>query len=168
MAEFQEELGFPPAPKLDVFGKLDPSKATAAELRGQEVVFGKGQCGTCHAAPYYTDNLMHDLKTERGGHAGAGDAAHVLDDAMDRSVLVERPMSPRCNRRSTCSESGASVPRPRRPHGRRVSRRIDPISLSAKPLCQGDPGAMGLSRMPMARSRRMTAAPWTRSRSRIR
>ena len=65
MAEFQEELGFPPAPKLDVFGKLDPSKATAAELRGQEIFFGKGQCGTCHTAPYYTDNLMHDLKTER-------------------------------------------------------------------------------------------------------
>jgi cytochrome c peroxidase len=65
MAEFQEELGFPPAPKLDVFGKLDPSKATPAELRGQEVFFGKGQCGTCHAAPYYTDNLMHDLKIDR-------------------------------------------------------------------------------------------------------
>jgi cytochrome c peroxidase len=65
MAEFQEELGFPPAPKLDVFGKLDPSKATPAELRGQEIFFGKGQCGTCHTAPYYTDNLMHDLKTER-------------------------------------------------------------------------------------------------------
>src|SRR5258708_10472755 len=44
---------------------LDPSKATAAELRGQEIFFGKGQCGTCHTAPYYTDNLMHDLKTER-------------------------------------------------------------------------------------------------------
>jgi cytochrome c peroxidase len=65
MAEFQEELGYPPAPKLDVFGKLDPSKATQAELRGQEIFFGKGQCGACHAAPYYTDNLMHDLKTER-------------------------------------------------------------------------------------------------------
>ena len=65
MAEFQEELGFPPAPKLNVFGKLDPSKATPAELRGQDIFFGKGQCGTCHAAPYYTDNLMHDLKTER-------------------------------------------------------------------------------------------------------
>jgi cytochrome c peroxidase len=65
MAEFQEELGFPPAPKLNVFGKLDPSKATAAELRGQDVFFGKGQCGVCHPAPYYTDNLMHDLKTER-------------------------------------------------------------------------------------------------------
>jgi cytochrome c peroxidase len=82
MAEFQEELGFPPAPKLDVFGKLDPSKATAAELRGQDVFFGKGQCATCHTPPYYTDNLMHDLKTERfykpvtinGMHA-AGDGA---------------------------------------------------------------------------------------------
>jgi hypothetical protein len=29
------------------------------------IFFGKGQCGTCHAAPYYTDNLMHDLKIER-------------------------------------------------------------------------------------------------------
>src|SRR5712675_2056426 len=65
MAEFQEELGFPPAPKLDVFGRLDPSKATPAELRGQEIFFGKGQCGTCHADTYYTDNLMHDLKIER-------------------------------------------------------------------------------------------------------
>ncbi|MEA2910229.1 MAG: hypothetical protein QOJ15_2310, partial [Bradyrhizobium sp.] len=65
MAEFQEELGFPPAPKLDVFGKLDPSKATAAELRGQGIFFGKGRCDACHAAPLYTDNLMHDLKTER-------------------------------------------------------------------------------------------------------
>src|SRR5262249_34066015 len=29
------------------------------------------------------------------------------------------------------------------------SRRIDPISLSAKPFSQGEPEAMGLSRMPM-------------------
>ena len=65
MAEFQEMLGFPPAPKLDVLGKLDPNKASPAELRGQEIFFGKGQCGACHAAPYYTDNLMHDLKIER-------------------------------------------------------------------------------------------------------
>src|SRR5215467_3777374 len=37
------------------------------------------------------------------------------------------------------------------------SRRIDPINLSAKPFCQGEPGAMGLSRMPIALSRRMAA-----------
>jgi cytochrome c peroxidase len=65
MAEFQEELNFPPAPKLDIFGKLDPKKATAAELRGQEVFFGKGQCASCHNPPYYTDNLTHDLQTQR-------------------------------------------------------------------------------------------------------
>ena len=65
MAEFQELLDFPPAPKLTVLGKLDAKKATEAELRGQELFFGKAQCATCHPAPYYTDNLMHNLKTER-------------------------------------------------------------------------------------------------------
>lgn len=65
MAEFQELLDFPPAPKLDVFGRLDPAKATPAELRGQAVFAGKGKCMTCHAPPYYTDNLMHNLRTER-------------------------------------------------------------------------------------------------------
>jgi cytochrome c peroxidase len=65
MAEFQELLDFPPAPKLDVFGKLDPKRATAAEVYGQAVFFGKGQCATCHMPPYYTDNLMHNLRSER-------------------------------------------------------------------------------------------------------
>jgi hypothetical protein len=39
------------------------------------------------------------------------------------------------------------------------SRRIDPISRSTTPFCQGEAGAIGLSRMPMARSRRVTIAP---------
>ncbi len=65
MAEFESILDFPPAPKLTVLGTLDPAKATPSELRGQAVFFGKGQCGVCHPAPYYTDNLMHNLRTER-------------------------------------------------------------------------------------------------------
>jgi cytochrome c peroxidase len=65
MAEFQALLDFPPAPKLDVFGKLISAKASESEMRGQEVFFGKGQCASCHAPPYYTDNLMHNLKVER-------------------------------------------------------------------------------------------------------
>jgi cytochrome c peroxidase len=65
MAEFQELLDFPPAPKLDVFGKLIPEKATEAELRGEELFSGKAKCASCHQAPYYTDNLMHNLKVER-------------------------------------------------------------------------------------------------------
>lgn len=80
MAEFQELLDFPPAPKLNVMGRLDQSKASEAELRGEQLFFGKAQCGVCHPAPYYTDNLMHNLKTERffkpqehGGRMAAAD-----------------------------------------------------------------------------------------------
>jgi cytochrome c peroxidase len=65
MAEFEALLDFPPAPKLTVLGKLDPAKATEAELRGEKLFTGKAQCATCHPAPYYTDNLMHNLRTER-------------------------------------------------------------------------------------------------------
>ena len=65
MAEFQALLDFPPAPKLNIYGKLDASKATEAELRGQALFFGKSNCSICHPAPYYTDNLMHNMKVER-------------------------------------------------------------------------------------------------------
>jgi cytochrome c peroxidase len=66
MAEFQALLDFPPAPKLSVVdGKLDPAQASEAEARGQALFFGKAQCATCHPAPYYTDNTMHNLRTER-------------------------------------------------------------------------------------------------------
>lgn len=65
MAEFQSLLDFPPAPKLDVFGKLDAAKASEAEVRGQTLFFGKAQCATCHPPPYYTDNSMHNLRVER-------------------------------------------------------------------------------------------------------
>jgi cytochrome c peroxidase len=66
MAEFQELLGFPPAP-LGLDGKLDKRKfaADSDEMKGQALFFGKAQCSTCHPAPYYTDNLMHDLQVER-------------------------------------------------------------------------------------------------------
>jgi cytochrome c peroxidase len=65
MAELEALLDFPPAPKLGIDGKLDPTKATPAEMRGQVVFFGKAQCAPCHQPPYYTDNLMHNLRTER-------------------------------------------------------------------------------------------------------
>ena len=65
MSEFQEILDFPPAPKLGWDGKLDPALATPAEMRGQEVFFGKGQCSSCHQPPYYTDNTMHNLQANR-------------------------------------------------------------------------------------------------------
>lgn len=67
MAEVQALLDFPPAPALGWDGKLDPEKfaADSSEMKGQELFFGKAKCSVCHPAPYYTDNLMHDLKVER-------------------------------------------------------------------------------------------------------
>lgn len=65
MAEFEDLLDFPPAPKLNVLGRLDPAKATDAEKRGEQIFNGKGQCAICHVPPYYTDNLMHNLQVER-------------------------------------------------------------------------------------------------------
>jgi cytochrome c peroxidase len=80
MAEFQDLLDFPPAPKLDIFGKLDQKKATDSEKRGEAIFNTKAKCATCHPAPYYTDNTMHNLKTERFykpvtvlNHTAAGD-----------------------------------------------------------------------------------------------
>jgi cytochrome c peroxidase len=65
MAQMQNIFDFPPAPKLNVFGQLDPEKATRLELEGEKVFFGQGRCAACHPAPFYLDDKMHDLKVER-------------------------------------------------------------------------------------------------------
>lgn len=66
MAQLQNMLDFPPAPKLNpITGRLDPQKATEGELRGEELFFGKAQCALCHPAPFYLDDKMHDLQLER-------------------------------------------------------------------------------------------------------
>jgi cytochrome c peroxidase len=41
MAEFQSILDFPPAPKLNLYGKLDRDEAAESELRGEALFFGK-------------------------------------------------------------------------------------------------------------------------------
>ncbi len=65
MERFQVMLDFPPAPKLDPLGRLDPSLATEGERRGEAIFNGKGRCAACHPAPIYMDNMMHDLHLER-------------------------------------------------------------------------------------------------------
>jgi len=65
MAQMQNILDFPPAPKLDPFGKLLPEQATEQELRGQQVFYGKGRCSECHSGPAFMDDKMHDLHLER-------------------------------------------------------------------------------------------------------
>lgn len=65
MAQMQNMLDFPPAPKLGPDGRLDPNKANKAELAGEKVFFEKGKCGSCHFGPAFLDHQMHDLHLER-------------------------------------------------------------------------------------------------------
>jgi cytochrome c peroxidase len=65
MAQAQNMFDFPPAPKLDVFGRPNPKLATESESRGEKIFFGKGRCAECHPAPFYLDQQMHDLHLER-------------------------------------------------------------------------------------------------------
>ncbi|ACB73633.1 hypothetical protein [Opitutus terrae] len=65
MAQMQNMLDFPPAPKLDPIGRLIKAKATEKELRGEAVFHGKAQCASCHSGPTFMDHQMHDLQLER-------------------------------------------------------------------------------------------------------
>ena len=65
MAQFQNMLDFPPAPKLTFEGRLDPAMTTESEARGEKIFFGKGKCATCHVPPAFLDHQMHDLHLER-------------------------------------------------------------------------------------------------------
>jgi cytochrome c peroxidase len=66
MAQMQNIIDFPPAPKLDPTGHLDPRKASPKELAGETVFGGKGHCAECHIPQTaFMDNNMHDLKLER-------------------------------------------------------------------------------------------------------
>ncbi len=66
MAQMQNMLDFPPAPKLDSTGRLIPEKATRMELLGEQVFNGKARCSQCHIPEMsFMDHQMHDLKLER-------------------------------------------------------------------------------------------------------
>jgi cytochrome c peroxidase len=66
MGDFNAIIDFPPAPKLDILGRLLPSEATEEELRGEALFNGKALCSVCHPpAQQFTDNAMHDLRVER-------------------------------------------------------------------------------------------------------
>jgi cytochrome c peroxidase len=65
MGDFNSIIDLPPAPKLTPLMRLDPGLATQAELRGEALFHGKGQCSACHYGPSFVDDAMHDLRIER-------------------------------------------------------------------------------------------------------
>jgi cytochrome c peroxidase len=85
MAQMQNMVDFPPAPKLDPFNRLDPALATEQELAGERVFFGKGRCAECHVAQTaFMDNNMQDLKLERFYEVGT-----VVNDMV---ILPDSPI----------------------------------------------------------------------------
>jgi cytochrome c peroxidase len=90
MAQMQNMIGFPPAPKLRPDGTLDPAKATPQELAGEKVFMGKGKCADCHAPRQdFLDHQMHDLMTERFHKTGivAGDQIVLPDGPIKTFTL---------------------------------------------------------------------------------
>lgn len=73
MAQIQNMIDFPPAPKLDpMTGRLDRARASQQEIAGEELFFGKARCVSCHQPPAYTDHMLHDLFLERFGAEADG------------------------------------------------------------------------------------------------
>src|SRR5262249_19162599 len=71
MAGFNTIIDFPPRPQFKRFGRLCPAKTRQKKLRGERLFFGKANCASCHAPPYYIDNEMHDLRVEEFYHGRA-------------------------------------------------------------------------------------------------
>lgn len=65
MGDFNAILDFAPAPKLTPLMKLDRTKASETELRGEVLFHGKAKCVACHSGPAFVDDYMHDLQVER-------------------------------------------------------------------------------------------------------
>ena len=103
MAEFMAILDFPPAPKLDVFGKLDPKKATASEMRGQKVFFEQGPLR--RMPPRAVLHRQHDA---RPAHRAVLQAARCTTAAWP--AATGRSRRSRCGasrtRRRTCTTGG--------------------------------------------------------------
>ena len=82
MAEVQEFLDFPPAPGLDLFGKLDASKfgPDSPEMRGQELVLWQGP--VCRLPPRPVLHRQPDARPQ---------GRTILQDPDDQRVGRDQP-----------------------------------------------------------------------------
>jgi hypothetical protein len=79
---------------------------------------------------------------------------------MDWGVFVQRQVSPELVViRDVGCDDAAEMSLAEHEEMVETLRRIEPISRSTNPFCQGDRGAVGRSRMPMHLRRRVTTSP---------
>ena len=64
MGEFQALLDFP-GTEAGCGGAARSAQGQRAGIAWRKLFYGKAACAGCHAPPYFTDNLMHNLKVER-------------------------------------------------------------------------------------------------------
>ena len=131
-------------------------------LRGEESIAALCWCEGIAESLYYNWS-KESWKPARSGWRATGPVPPCVYRKLNTGVAVMRSAQNDTCPYHTGSLNRASIPRrcasPRTMMWSTHSRRIDPISRSAKPFCQGDAGVIGLSRMPMARNRRVTTAP---------
>ena len=71
MAQMQNIIDFPPAPKLDPFGRLDPDMASEQEILGEQIFLGKGRCAECHIPQQsFMDNACTTLSSSGSTRSG--------------------------------------------------------------------------------------------------
>src|SRR6516164_877698 len=108
---------------------------------------------------------MHNPAATPAAAAAAMCIAAPRRGPVEWGIFVQRAMNARfIIIRGILAQDPAQVRLPKYGH----ARRIVPISLSTYGFCHGDRGAVGLSRMPMARKRCLKSRPYAVSRSRIR
>src|SRR6266566_43586 len=87
-------------------------------------------------------------------------ATNGVDCSRRRRVLVDRKVCASLVIVGRVrSQQMAEMPLAEHDNGSRHSRRIELIALSQYPFCHGDRGAVGRSRMLIARRRRMKTSP---------
>src|SRR5215469_3048177 len=72
MADFQEMLDFPPAPKLDVFGKLDPAKATQSRTPRPRDLLWQGSMRKLSPAALPPGGALAPRSRRLAGYSGSG------------------------------------------------------------------------------------------------
>jgi len=65
IVRFSRDAGLSTGAQARCFWQAHSQQSDSRRDARQEIFFGKGQCASCHQPPFYTDNLMHNLQTER-------------------------------------------------------------------------------------------------------
>ena len=157
MFEFPQSLG------LDLPNSLTRHRELLADLlQGMVAVRAETKAHTYDALlAVCTENLNADVMMMKSAKDRVWtNGPEPLNRARDWRILVQRPVCPDVVIIATIGAQDAAQMRLARDNEIvQAFARIEPINRSAYPFCQGEAGAVGLSRIPIAWIRRVTNDP---------